>query len=341
VKVLIDIMHPAHVHFFRNFRKEMIELGHEIIITAREKDVAVDLLDEYGITYQVLSKQGRGVKLAVELLQRTWRLVEVVRAEKPDVMVGISGPCITLAGPLTGTPAVVFYDTEFAWQTNWFTYPLAHSVCTPDCYQGKVRGNHVTYAGYHELAYLHPRRFEPDPARVRTFGLEADEPYSLLRFVSWEAVHDVNEKGLTLSQKGELIEELSSHGRVVISSEADLPEEFESFQLRGPVSDIHHVLAHAEMIIGESATMASEAAVLGVPAVFIATTGRGYTDDQQKRYGLVDYFTEDRFDEAITAIKARFAAGSPRALSVAARNQLLTEKIDVTHWMVDYIGKLL
>ena len=334
-------MHPAHVHFFRNFRKEMIELGHEIIITAREKDVLVDLLDEYGITYQVLSKQGRGVKLAVELLQRTWRLLEVVRAEKPDVMVGIGGPCITLAGRLTGTPAVVFYDTEFARQTNWFTYPLAHSVCTPDCYQGRVRGNHVTYAGYHELAYLHPRRFEPDPARVRTFGLEAEDPYSLLRFVSWEAVHDVNEKGLTLSQKGELIEELSSHGRVVISSEADLPEEFESFQLRGPVSDIHHVLAHAEMIVGESATMASEAAVLGVPAVFIATTGRGYTDDQQERYGLVDYFTEDRFDEAMTTIKARFAAGSPRALSVAARKQLLTEKIDVTRWMVDYIRNLL
>ncbi len=341
MKVLIDILHPAHVHFFRNFREEMIDSDHEIIITARQKDVALDLLDEYGITYQALSKQGRGVMLAVELLQRTWRLLEVVRAQKPDVMVGIMGPSITLVGRLTGTPAVVFYDTEFARQTNWFTYPLAHSVCTPDCYQGRVRGNHVTYAGYHELAYLHPRRFEPDPAKVRAFGLDAEEPYSLLRFVSWEAVHDVNEKGLTLSQKRALIEELSSHGRVLISSEKNLPNEFESLQLRGPVSDIHHVLAHAEMIVGESATMASEAAVLGVPAVFIATTGRGYTDDQQERYGLVDYFTEDRFDEAMTAIKARFAAGSPRALSVAARKQLLTEKIDVTRWMVDYIRNLL
>ena len=319
----------------------MIECGHEIIITAREKDVAVELLDDYEINYHLLSKQGRGITLAIELLQRTWRLLEVVRAEKPDAMVGIMGPCIALAGRLTGTPAVVFYDTEFARQTNWFTYPLAHSVCTPDCYQGKVRGNHVTYAGYHELAYLHPRRFKPDPARIILFGLDTQEPYSLLRFVSWEAVHDVNEKGLTLSQKRALIKELSSHGRVVISSEKDLPEEFKSFRLRGPVSDIHHVLAHAEMIIGESATMASEAAVLGVPAVFIATTGRGYIDDQQERYGLVEYFTEDRFDEAMTSIKARFAAGSPRALGAVARKQLLTEKIDVTEWMVDYIGMLL
>ena len=87
MKILIDILHPAHVHFFRNFRTDMIELGHEIVVTAREKDVTVDLLEEYGITYQLLSKQGRGIKLAVELLQRTWRLVKIVRTEKPDMMV--------------------------------------------------------------------------------------------------------------------------------------------------------------------------------------------------------------------------------------------------------------
>lgn len=340
VKILIDILHPAHVHFFRNFRSEMIERGHEIVVTARDKDVVVDLLDDYQIDYQLLSKQGRGIRLAVELLQRTWRLLKVIRKEKPDVLIGIMGPCITLAGRLTGIPAVVFYDTEFAKQTNWFAYPLAHSVCTPDCYQGKVRGNHITYAGYHELSYLHPRRFEPDPTRLSAFGLDSRKPFSVLRFVSWEAAHDVNEKGLALSQKRKLLDVLSSYGQVVISSESDLPEELESFRLRGPVSDIHHVLAHAEMVVGESATMASESAVLGVPAVFIATTGRGYTDDQQVRYGLVDYFTEERFDEAVTTLNARFEAGSPRERGAVARGQLLADKIDVTDWMVDYVGTM-
>ena len=44
--------------------------------------------------------------------------------------------------------------------------------------------------------------------------------------------------------------------------------------------------------------MSSEAAVLGVPAVFIATTGRGYTDDEERRYGLVRHFTEAQYDLA-------------------------------------------
>jgi uncharacterized protein len=86
--------------------------------------------------------------------------------------------------------------------------------------------------------------------------------------------------------------------------------------------------------VGESATMSSEAAVLGVPAVFIATTGRGYTDDEERRYGLVRHFTEDQYDMALSAIEDILAA--PSAAWAGVRQQLLDEKIDVTGWMVDY-----
>ena len=94
-----------------------------------------------------------------------------MREVHPDVLTGIMGPSIAVAGKLSRTPAVVFYDTEFASQTNRVVYPLAYSVCTPDCYQGAVPGRHVTYAGYHELAYLHPNRFLPDPARLAAFDV--------------------------------------------------------------------------------------------------------------------------------------------------------------------------
>jgi predicted glycosyltransferase len=245
------------------------------------------------------------------------------------------GPSIALAGAIRRVPAVVFYDTEFARQTNWFVYPLAHSVVTPDCYQGRVRGTHRSYAGYHELAYLHPDRFEPDPRRLAAFGVSADEPYSIVRFVSWQAVHDRNEKGLTGEQKRVLVETLERHGRVLISSEAPLPEDLAAYEVKGPVEDIHHLLAHAQLIVGESATMSSEAAVLGVPAVMIATTGRGYTDDQERRYGHVRHFTEDEYEDAVAAVEELFTE-DPRRLGQEARSRLLTDKIDVTRWMIDY-----
>jgi predicted glycosyltransferase len=336
MRILIDVLHPAHVHFFRHFHAEMTGRGHELCITARAKDRSLELLDRFGLPYRSLSVQrSGGVGMAVEMTQRTARLLGVVRRFRPDVMTGIMGPSIALAGAVRRIPAVVFYDTEFARQTNWFVYPLAHSVCTPDCYQGRVRGTHVRYAGYHELAYLHPSRFEPDPAKLASFGLSAEEPYSLIRFVSWQAVHDKRETGLTAAQKRDLVEVLRRRGRVVVSSEAPLPSDLVPLEVRGPVEDIHHLMAHAQVVVGESATMASEAAVLGVPAVFIATTGRGYTDDEERRYGLVRHFTEDEYDRAVATVSELFA-GSPREAGQAARQRLLQEKIDVTEWMVKY-----
>jgi predicted glycosyltransferase len=336
MRILIDILHPAHVHFYRNFYEVMSDRGHELCITARDKDRSVDLLRRYGLPYEQISEQkSGGVGMVVEMTQRTAALMKVMQRFRPDVMTGIMGPSIALAGKVRRVPAVVFYDTEFARQTNWFVYPLADAVVTPDCYQGKVRGTHVTYAGYHELAYLHPNRFEPDPARLAPFGVSAEEPYSIVRFVSWQAVHDRNEKGLTGRQKRDLVRRLGEHGRVLISSEAPLPDDLAADQLRGPVEDIHHLLAYAQLIVGESATMSSEAAVLGVPAVMIATTGRGYTDDQERRYGHVRHFTEDQYDEAVATVE-KLLAGDPRALGQQARTRLLEDKIDVTRWMIDY-----
>jgi uncharacterized protein len=341
MRILIDILHPAHVHFFRNFHNEMLNRGHELCITARDKDRSVELLREYGLPHVTISQQRSGGGLALEMLQRTGRLLKVMQAFRPDVLTGIMGPSIAVAGRLRRVPAVVFYDTEFAVQTNRFVYPLAHSVCTPDCYQGRVRGRHVRYPGYHELAYLHPRRFQPDPSRLAEFGLDPDEPYALLRFVSLQAVHDRRERGLSLAQKQNLIDVLQSRGmRVQVSSEAPLPRSLAGMAVKGPVSQVHQLLAHAQLCAGESATMSSEAAVLGVPSVFIATTSRGYIDDEQRRYGLVRHFTDDQYDQAVAEIE-RLCSDESRQFGQAARQRLLSEKIDVTGWMVDYFDSQL
>ncbi len=338
MRILIDILHPAHVHFFRNFYREMEDRGHELRITARSKDRSLELLDQYHLPYEHISDQRSGAGMAIEMAQRTRKLMKQMAEFRPDAMTGIMGPSIAIAGALRRVPAVVFYDTEFARQTNWFVYPLAHSVCTPDCYQGKVRGTHVEYAGYHELAYLHPNRFTPDPARLAAFGIAPGEPYAIVRFVSWQAVHDRRERGFTAAQKRDLVALLARQGKVLVSSEAPLPDDLRAFEVRGPVEDIHHVLAFAQLVVGESATMSSEAAVLGVPAVMIATTGRGYTDDQERRYGLVRHFTEDQYDSAVSTIEKLYAE-SPRAMGEIARQRLLHDKIDVTQWMVDYFER--
>jgi predicted glycosyltransferase len=313
-------------------------------ITLREKECARDLLDEYGFDYEILSRKQTGMRLVVEFVQRGVELWRSVERFRPHFLAGIMGPSISTVGRLRRVSGrdrarvAVFYDTEIAKLTNSFSYPLADYVCTPDCYQGKVIGRHVRYAGYHELAYLHPKRFTPDLEVVRQEGIEP--PYSVVRFVSYEASHDIGTKGLPLERKIELVRALAEQGRVLISSESPLPEPLEPHRVRIAAHHMHHVLAHARMMVGESATMASECAVLGVPAVYISPLGRGYTDEQESRYGLVHNFTGARFhDDVVGAVRRLASDPDLPATTRAARERMLADKVDVTAWMLEFFEK--
>jgi predicted glycosyltransferase len=330
---------------FRNVIHELRTRGHEIVITLRDKDVARDLLDQYGLSYEILSRKKTGVALAAEFVQRGRELWRVAERFRPHFLAGVMGPSIATVGRLRRllgrdrARIAVFYGTEIAKLTNSFVYPLADYVITPDCYRGAVRGHHVTYPGYHELSYLHPRRFQPDPEVVRQSGIDPMSPYYVVRFVSYEASHDVGVNPLAIGKKIAVVEALASHGRVIVSSEGPLPAELEPHRLKIAASRIHHVLAFARLLVGESATMASEAAVLGVPAVYISPFGRGFTDDLE-RYGLVRNFTEARFqDDWLSAVKAMASDPSLSANAKEAHARMLRDKLDVTEWMLDFFER--
>jgi len=340
VKVLLDILHPAHVHFFRNAISELESGGHEVIVTARDKDLTLRLLDLYRITYNCISSEaGTKTGLAKELISRNWKMARIIRRGKPDVIASIGGISTAQAGFLTRTRNYIFYDTENATLSNLISYPFATEVVTPECYQGKVRGHHTTYPGYHELAYLHPDRFKANPAILLEHGVNPGEPYSVVRFVSWKALHDVKAKGFSVEEKVRLTRVLEKYGKVYITSESPLPEEFDRFRLPIPPHQVHHLLAFARLFIGESATMASESCILGTPFIYLDKVGRGYTNEQDNRYGLGFNFRPWEAPDAISKAEEVLSGNmknNPRLYKAVAR--MLDEKIDVTKFIV---GKLL
>lgn len=345
MKLLIDILHPAHVHFFRNLAKELGTRGHEVRFTLREKECARDLLDQYGLPYRVLSTRSKGVGLIGEFLVRGARLWNVASEFNPHFYAGVMGPSIATVGRLRRAlrhdraRIAVFYGTEIAKLTNAVVYPLADYVCTSSSYQGRVNGNHITYPGYHELAYLHPNRFTPDREIVRELGIDPDSPYFIVRFVSYEASHDTGADTLPAKKKLELVHMLAERGRVLVSSEGALPPELEPFKLKIPVSHIHHVIAFSSLVVGESSTMASEAAVLGVPGVYISPFGRGFTDEQE-RYDLVQNFTGPKFHaDWVGAVRASLDDPGFRERVRAGHRRLLTDKLDVTSWLLEFFER--
>lgn len=340
MRILVEILHPAHVHFFRHFIAEMESRGNEFLITSRAKDVTTALLNAYGIPHRVLSEQRRGaLGLGAELLERTRKLLHLVEEFQPNVMTGIMGPTITLAGKWKRIRTVVFYDTESATMTNPWVYRLADVVCTPDSYGGKVPGHHIRYAGYHDLAYLHPNRFTPDPERLRGFGLNPSRPFSLGRFVAFEASHDFGDRGLSREGKVAMLRHLAQFGEVVVSTEGSVPPDLPAKRLSGPAADIHHVLAAAQIVVGDSGTMSSEAAVLGTPAVFVSTARLSVLRDLEATYGLLANRTPDDLEGAIAAV-TRLQQEAKTGYLAIARQRLLADKVDVTSWMVEFFSRV-
>ena len=333
-KILVDIGHPAHVHFFRNPIKNWLKSGCEVFVTSRRKEIATDLLDSLEIPHKVLTSIGGGIiGLGKELISRNLKLLKVINQEKPDVMVGIGGIFIAQTGFLRRVPSIVFYDTENAHLSNLITYPFASLVVTPRCYQSWLPPWQLKYPGYHELSYLHPNHFQPDLDIAIQCGLMPDRKNFLIRTVSWQASHDVIEKGWNLDLLKGIVNLLADHGNVMISAEGALPDELQKYSYQGAPEKIHHLMGHLTMFIGESATMASECAVLGVPAIYAAYTGRGYTDEQEEVYQLVKNVREldwPTISSAITEILA-----TPPETWISRRETLLTDTINVADFVTD------
>lgn len=330
MRVLLDITHPAHAHFFRNPLRLLRERGHDIVVTSRTKDCAVPLLDAMGIEHHMLLDDAAAgtSSLPLELLRRDRALWRFTGENRPDVMAAIGGTFIAHVGALRRIRSVVFYDTENARLQNAITYPLASLVVVPRAYRSWVPKKHLRYAGYHELSYLHPDYFVPDRERAVAAGLDRERENFLLRVVAWQASHDIGETGWTPRLLEQVIDTLGNLGaKVIVSSETDLPSNLRAYRYQGDPDALHHLMAHCRMYIGESATMASECAVLGVPALYVAETGRGYTTEQDLRYGLVRHIPDLNWD-SIRPVLDEFLSHDRDHWSVA-RKALLEDCTDV------------
>ncbi len=339
MRILFDIAHPAHVHFFKNPARILLDRGHDILFTSREKDIALDLLDELGIEHKPISslnKKGNLIGFATELIKRDFALLKIANKFKPDVMAAIGGTFISHVGILNRAKSLVFYDTENASLQNAITYPFASCVIVPNCYKSWLPKNrHIRYSGYHELSYLHPNYFTADLKLAEKNGLSRFQSNFLLRLVSWQANHDIGEQGWTKELLSSLINYLKSQGKVIISAEGELPPEFEHLRYQGKASELHHVMAFCRLFIGESATMASESAVMGIPAIYAANTGRGYTDEQESLYGLVKNIRELNWEQLESAI-TNILKQPPHYWSQAAE-KLLKNTVDVSEFTANCI----
>ena len=341
MKVHFDVGHPAHVHLFKHAIDEVQARGHETLVTSREKEVTTHLLDAYGIDHVPISEKGTSTfDLAKEWIARELKLVWHAHRFDADVIVSHFNPSAAHAAAVTGAESVVFNDDEVAADSlGAVTHPFASAVVTPSCFREDLGDDHLTYDGFHELAYLHPNRFEPDADGLAERDVDVDEPYYVLRFVAWGAHHDVGESGFSRRAKRELVEFLDDRGTVYITSEDPLPGEFEEYRLPVPPEDVHDLLYYANGYVGDSQTMALEAGILGTPAVrsnsFAASDDVSNVIELEEEYGLLYSFGDER--TAVETVKELVDDGNTQDRWRNRRETLLSECVDVTDTIVDVV----
>jgi len=294
MKVLIDAVHPADVWTLGAVEDRLLADGAETLWLSRPgKDSVVELIEARGRPHVRASTAGTTMTgLAAELVQRDWNAWRAVRRFKPDIILTRS-PAGVHAGRLTRTP--VIYDTDdghVAGFLFWVAGPLANLIASPTATERSYGRKHRRYRGYKELFYLHPDRFTPDPGVRDDLGLAESERLFVLRLTAFTASHDASEAGMTRTQIDRILAMMKPLGRVVISSESELPDDLASMRITTPPERFHHVLAAADLVVGDSQTVCSEAGVIGTPSIRYNTwAGRHpYQVELEKRWGLTRAF---------------------------------------------------
>jgi len=338
MRIMLGIGHPKQVHFWRNIINNLEEDGHEVKIVVWKKDITLYLLNVYGLTYEIIGRNYKGLmRKMYGLLESDFKVFKVARRFKPDILLAGS-PALAHVSKLLRKPYIYFIDTEHAGMAYRLTYLFSDVICTPSCFKKKINSkNWIMFDGYQELAYLHPKYFKPDPSVLDDLGLSKYDKFIITRLISWGAVHDVGQHGIGAKMRAQYISKLEQYGRVFISSEGKLGNEFEEYALRIAPEKFHSLLYYAQLYIGEGGSTATEAAILGTPSIHISSTAKycGNFEDLHRNYRLIYTFSDDRraLEKAIEILEDPDSKRKWRQ----RREKMLKEKIDVTAFITDFI----
>ncbi len=341
--ILIYLGHPAHFHLFKESIKNLQAKSHKIVIAIKSKDVLEKLLIDSGLTYTNITRKEakkEGINLYLGFFNRLRALAKIIRRYKPNVFVG-SAAELAVLGKFFKTPSYIFFEDDFEAVKKFagIAGPFATKLVCPECCSAwKWNHKKVSHKSYHELAYLHPNHFTPDAEKIKgIFNL--NKKNFILRFAQLTAYHDKGKSGITTDIAQKIIDILSPHGNIFITSERILEPQFEKYRIQISPLDIHHALYFADMYIGDSQTMTAEAAVLGTPAIrFNDFVGElSYLEELEHTFNLTYGIRTNNPNLLLEKVKQLVETSDLKHKWAKRRDKMLTERIDFAQFMTHLI----
>ncbi len=337
---LFELNHPKHYYQFKYVMRQLMNDGHEVKVLARDKDVLLKVLEEENVPYEIF---GRHKKSMIGKIFGTISILinykRIAKRIKPDVIVSKASFYGTYIAKRIGAKSVIFPDSEVVKVTNKYVVPLCDKVVTPETFGLDYGEKHIKVPGFFENCYLAPSVFTSNEKVLAEYGLK--RPYAVFRFVGWYANHDVHNGGFTLDEKINLVKEVESYMTVYISSEKELPEELKRYKLPTPAAQIHSVLSYADLYLGDSQTMATEAALLGTPAIrsnsFVGENDMTNFKMMEHKYGLLRNIAS--FDEVLKTVED-FASNSRKEEWLRKKDAYYSAVGDVNREITDLLEKI-
>ena len=338
MKILFFVSHPAQFHFFKNTIVDLKEKDHHVFLLVKTKDILTNLLDELGWEYlNILPEERKKGKLSIviSLFKRIFKIYKFAKKNKVDVFLGTDAsiaqvawfmkkPCITTLED----------DYEIIKKLADLTFPFTTTIFTPNvCRVGPWEAKKIGYDGYMKMAYLHPNRFKPDINKIK---LDQNVPFYIIRLSGLTAHHDTGIKGISRELLKNIIHILDKKGKVLISSEKKLDDDFAHYQMFIPTNDMHHYLSHAQLIVCDSQSMAVEAAILGTPNIRISSfKGKiSVLEELENVYGLTYGILPEEEQQVLLKLSEILKNKNIILEQKNKREKLLKDKIDVTAMMI-------
>lgn len=327
---------PAHAHLYKHAVTALRERGHDVLVMARDYGCTIDLLEYHGVahvTYGGCETTKRS--LFANLPAHYANIVRETRRFDPDVVMGM-GAYAAHAGALVGAPVVLVLDSEPTSLDHAVSRPFARALVTPASFRKDLGDRHYVFDGFLESAYLHPSVFSPDPSIREELGVADDERFVVLRLNAFGSHHDVGRTGFTPAQRRQLVRSLADRATVFVSDESDAADlsDLPARSFDCHPGRLHDVLAAADLLVADTQTTVTEAALIGTPAIrsnsFVGEDDMGNFLALEEE-GLV--YNLASFEEVLTTASDVLANGTAEAIR-ERRDRYVDGMVDVTAVLV-------
>ena len=332
--VVFDMMHPAHINFFKNVMRRLHTEGYDVRLVGLQRGKVPAILQrelpEFPLT---LIGRHRGTTFSIlweANVMKFAKLLSYVVRNRPAVGVSVGSFTLGAAMSLLRKPNIQFDDDPERPKNVALEKLTATAVFFPPIIE--PHANVYTYNALKEWAYLSPDYFSPDPGIPATQGVVAGN-YIFVREVD---TGSLNYQGQAAGLIASISAQFPEGVPVLLSLEnkstrADYPAHWTLLQ--EPVKDIHSLLFYAKAVVSSGDSMAREGAMLGVPAIYC-----GIREMKANELLMREHILHKHAAAAVPqALATLIANPNPAAAQTELRNRLRAQWTDVNRFVYDAI----